>query len=76
MDGRTMRYQAPRARRATPVLVLEMEDVEWVEELADKRSRGHRFPPAMSDWELSQLVDACTSELCQLGAYPYGAYTG
>ncbi len=80
MDRRTMQYQAPRARRANPVLVLEIDDVELLEEPREvtraRPWRGHRFPPAISDRELSQLVDECTSELCQLGAYQYGAYTG
>lgn len=76
MDQRTMQYQAPRARRSNPVLVLEIDDVELLDEPTRSGRRGHRFPPAISDWELSQLVDECTSELCQLGAYRYSAYAG
>ena len=76
MDRRTMQYPTHRPRHANPVVVLELDDVELVEEPRDRRWRAHRFPPAISDWELSQLVDECTSELCQLSAYQYGAYTG
>lgn len=76
MDRRTMQTQAPRARRSNPVLVLEIEDVELVEEPVARGWRGHRYPPAISDWQLSQLVDECTSELCELGAYRYSAYAG
>lgn len=76
MNLQTTQYQAPRARRSNPVLVLEMDDLELVDEPARAGWRGQRFPPAISDSELTQLVDACTSELCQLGAYQYVAYTG
>lgn len=76
MDRRTMQYPPPRPRHVNPVLVLELDDVELVEESRERGWRGHRFPPAMSDLELSQLVDQCTSELCDLGAYRYSAYAG
>lgn len=77
MDRRTTHDQeAPRALRSNAVLVLEIDDVELLDEPADGGRRGHRFPPAISDWELSLLVDECTSELCRLGAYQYSAYAG
>ena len=77
MDQRTMQYSTHRPRHANPIVVLEIDDVELVEvveESTPRGWRGHRFPPAISDWELSRLVDECTSELCQLGAHRYGAY--
>lgn len=75
-DQITMQYQAPLHGAANRVVVLQLGDLELVEESADGGEGGHGFPPAISDRELSQLVDECTSELCQLGMYGYGAYTG
>ncbi len=75
-DAITMQYRAPLQGHANPVVVLDVGDVELIEESVDQGGDEHGFPPAISDWELIQLVDECTSELCQLEAYRYGAYTG
>lgn len=79
MDRRTMPYGSPRPRHASPVVVLDLDDVELVEEtyrramtrapqpvVRASQPRAHRYPPAMSDRELRRLVDECTEELCQL----------
>ena len=76
MNLQTTQYQPPRARRSNPVMVLELDDLELLDEPVREGWRGHRFPPAISDSELSQLVDACTSELCQRETYQYIAFTG
>ena len=75
MDPITMLYQPHFPCHANSTVALDLGDLELMEEPL-QRGRGDRFPPPISDWELSQLVDQCTSELCQLGAYQYGAYTG
>ena len=74
MKRRTMQYGEPRAQGADPVLVLELDDVELVEETFHRRHRHERYPPAMSDHELRQLVDVCTFELCQHAGYGYGSH--
>lgn len=85
MDERTTQYQPPLPRHANPVVVLELRDLELVEASPHGGGDDHGFPPAISDHELSQLVEECTYELCQLGygygsyrygSYGYGAYTG
>lgn len=52
----------PRRTYANPVVMLELDDVELVEDTACR----HRYPPAITDRELSRLVDECTEELCSL----------
>jgi hypothetical protein len=65
-----MRYGSLRPRQA-PVVVLDLEDVELLEETrrraVGRRLREHDlYPPAISDRELRRLVDECTEELCLL----------
>ena len=72
MDRRTLTYRSPRPRHPNPVVVLEIDDVELVEDTYRRSSPrraspvGHRYPPAITDRELSRLVDECTEELCSL----------
>ena len=67
MDRRTMRYRTPRPRPVSPVVMLDVDDLELVEETQRRaRSYRRRYPPAISDRELSRLVDECTAELCLL----------
>ncbi len=80
-----MRYGSTRPRHASPVVVLDLDDVELLEETcrrAVRRSprpmartrpqpKGDRYPPAISDRELRRLVDECTEELCLLGYRNY-----
>jgi|GEM_PF-2518562 len=47
--------------------MLDVDDLELVEETQRRaRSYRRRYPPAISDRELSRLVDECTAELCLL----------
>lgn len=80
MDRRTLTYGSPRPRPVSPVEVLEIDDFELVEEPyrhpASWRASpaGYRYPPAITDRELSRLVDECTEELCSLDRR--GGYRG
>ncbi len=74
MDHVTMQYRAPIGRHGDPIVVLDAAEVELIEESIHRVGCVDRFPPAISDWELSRLVDECTWELCQLGKYRYGRY--
>lgn len=75
MDRRRM--QTRRPRHASPVVMLELDDLELIEETARRapqrraKPRARRYPPAMSDRELRRLVDECTEELCSLGYRGY-----
>ena len=75
MDPRRM--QTRRPRHASPIVVLELDDLERIEETARRapvrraRSMPSRYPPAMTDRELRRLVDECTEELCSLGYRSY-----
>ncbi len=53
------------------MLELEDDDFELVEEQRDWHCGG--YPPAISDRELSRLVDECTAELCDFDRV-YGGY--
>ena len=60
-----------RPRHASPVVMLELDDLELVEETYRRAPKGRRtkavqrrYPPAITDRELSRLVDECTAELC------------
>lgn len=71
----TRKQTIRRLVQSRPVVVLELndEDFELVDELPSWRAR--RYPPAISDGELSRLVEECTAEIC-LHAYDlrYGSY--
>ena len=45
-------------------MALELDDLELVEDTYRRGRVGRRYPPAISDRELSRLVDECTEELC------------
>lgn len=69
--------QTRRPRHASPIVVLELDDLEVIEETARRApqrcamQRTYRYPPAMSDRELRRLVDECTEELCSFGYRSY-----
>ncbi len=69
--------QTRRPRYASPIVVLELDDLEVIEEPAGRAAQSvgmpgtRRYPPAMSDRELRRLVDECTEELCRFGYRGY-----